>query len=36
VRAIPVLAHRDLCFASDACLKDDFSWHGVVEFKRTL
>jgi hypothetical protein len=28
-------AHRDTCFASDGCLKDDFSWHGVVEFKRT-
>ncbi len=28
-------AHRDMCFASDGCLKDDFSWHGVVEFKRT-
>jgi len=28
-------AHRDNCFASDGCLKDDFSWHGVVEFKRS-
>ncbi len=28
-------AHRDTCFADDGCLKDDFSWHGVVEFKRT-
>jgi hypothetical protein len=27
-------AHRDLCFPDDGCLKDDFSWHGVVEFKR--
>jgi hypothetical protein len=27
-------AHQDTCFASDGCLKDDFSWHGVVEFKR--
>ena len=28
-------AHRHRCFASSGCLKDDFSWHGVVEFKRT-
>ena len=28
-------AHRHTCFASSGCLKDDFSWHGVVEFKRT-
>ena len=28
-------AHRHGCFASSGCLKDDFSWHGVVEFKRT-
>jgi hypothetical protein len=27
-------AHRDVCYADDGCLKDDFSWHGVVEFKR--
>jgi hypothetical protein len=29
-------AHRDTCFASDGCVKDDFTWHGVVEFKRTV
>ncbi len=29
-------AHRNSCFAAAGCLKDDFSWHGVVEFKRTL
>ena len=28
-------AHRHTCFAAAGCLKDDFSWHGVVEFKRT-
>jgi hypothetical protein len=28
-------AHKDTCFADDGCLKDDFTWHGVVEFKRT-
>ena len=28
-------AHQDTCFASDGCLKDDFTWHGVVEFQRT-
>jgi hypothetical protein len=28
-------AHHDSCFASDGCLKDDLTWHGVVEFKRT-
>ncbi len=28
-------AHHDTCFASDGCLKDDFTWHGVVEFRRT-
>jgi hypothetical protein len=27
-------SHMDNCFADDGCLKDDFSWHGVVEFKR--
>lgn len=27
-------AHRDNCFPDAGCLKDDFSWHGVVEFKR--
>lgn len=28
-------AQRHTCVADDGCLKDDFSWHGVVEFKRT-
>jgi hypothetical protein len=27
-------AHQNTCFPDDGCLKDDFSWHGVVEFKR--
>ena len=28
-------AHQDTCFPADGCLTDDFTWHGVVEFKRT-
>ncbi len=28
-------AHPNACYASDGCLKDELSWHGVVEFKRT-
>jgi hypothetical protein len=27
-------AHPDTCSPDDGCLKDDFSWHGVVEVKR--
>lgn len=29
-------AHPDTCFPSNGCLKDDFTWHGVVEFRRTV